>query len=108
VGRGGEADVVWLPARPGWSWLLVSDGIYKAVRLDELARLMTAPTAAAGYTYWTVREASRTAILPATIDSLRVSVDTLRAQVQRLNEPFGPSVPQADSITAQQPTGAPR
>src|SRR5690606_23217150 len=21
VGRGGEADVVWLPARPGWSWI---------------------------------------------------------------------------------------
>jgi serine/threonine protein phosphatase PrpC len=47
VGRGGEADVVWLPARPGWSWLLISDGIYKAVRLDELAHLMSAPTAAA-------------------------------------------------------------
>lgn len=46
VGRGGEADVVWLPARPGWSWLLISDGIYKVVRLDELARIMDAPTAA--------------------------------------------------------------
>lgn len=46
VGRGGEADVVWLPARPGWSWLIVSDGVYKSVRLDELARAMEAPTAA--------------------------------------------------------------
>jgi PPM family protein phosphatase len=46
VGRGGEADVVWLPARPGWSWLIVSDGVYKSVRLDELARAMAAPTAA--------------------------------------------------------------
>jgi serine/threonine protein phosphatase PrpC len=36
----------WLPARPGWSWLLVSDGIYKAMRLDELQRAMEAPTAA--------------------------------------------------------------
>ena len=47
VGRGGEADATWLPARPGWSWLLVSDGVYKSVRLDELARLMEAPSAAA-------------------------------------------------------------
>lgn len=46
VGRGGEADATWLPVRPGWSWLIVSDGIYKSVRLDELAKLMQAPTAA--------------------------------------------------------------
>jgi PPM family protein phosphatase len=46
VGRGGEADLALLPARPGWSWLLVSDGIYKAMRLDELQRAMEAPTAA--------------------------------------------------------------
>jgi serine/threonine protein phosphatase PrpC len=46
VGRGGEADAVWLPARPGWSWLLVSDGVYKSVRMDELARLMAGPNAA--------------------------------------------------------------
>jgi len=41
VGRGGEADVVWMPARPGWSWMIVSDGIYKAMRLDELSALMS-------------------------------------------------------------------
>ena len=46
VGRGGEADATWLPARPGWSWLLVSDGVYKSVRLDELARILEAPSAA--------------------------------------------------------------
>jgi serine/threonine protein phosphatase PrpC len=46
VGRGGEADLALLPARPGWSWLLVSDGIYKAMRLDELQRAIEAPTAA--------------------------------------------------------------
>jgi serine/threonine protein phosphatase PrpC len=40
VGRGGEADVAWLPARPGWSWLLISDGVYKVMRLDELGELM--------------------------------------------------------------------
>ena len=45
VGRGGEADVVWLPARPGWSWLIISDGIYKAMRLDELGLVMEEPTA---------------------------------------------------------------
>lgn len=47
VGRGGEADVAWLPARPGWSWLIISDGVYKVMRLDELGRVMEAPTARA-------------------------------------------------------------
>jgi serine/threonine protein phosphatase PrpC len=46
VGRGGEADVAWFPAAPGWSWLLVSDGVYKAMRLDELANAMAAATPA--------------------------------------------------------------
>ena len=48
VGRGGEADVLWLPARPGWSYLLISDGVTKAMRLDELGEAMAAPSAAAG------------------------------------------------------------
>jgi serine/threonine protein phosphatase PrpC len=47
VGRGGEADVIWMPARPGWSWMIVSDGIYKAIRLDELAELMAMKSSAA-------------------------------------------------------------
>jgi hypothetical protein len=47
IGRGGEADVSWMPARPGWSWLIVSDGIYKAMRLDELGRVMEEPSAGA-------------------------------------------------------------
>lgn len=46
VGRGGEADAVWLPARPGWSWLIISDGVYKVVRLDELGEMMAIPDAA--------------------------------------------------------------
>lgn len=45
VGRGAEADVTWIPARPGWSWLLVSDGIYKSMRLDELERALEASSA---------------------------------------------------------------
>ena len=47
VGRGGEADVTWLPARPGWSWLIISDGVYKAMRLDELGDAMASSTATA-------------------------------------------------------------
>lgn len=43
VGHGGEADTVWLPLRPGWSYLLVSDGIPKAMRLDELGETLTLP-----------------------------------------------------------------
>lgn len=45
VGRGGEADVIWLPARAGWSWLIISDGVYKVMRLDELGAVMAEPTA---------------------------------------------------------------
>ena len=47
VGRGGEADAGWLPARPGWSYLLISDGVTKAMRLDELGSAMAAPSAEA-------------------------------------------------------------
>lgn len=48
IGRGGEADVVWLPARPGWSWLIISDGVSKVMRLDELGAVMSAATARSG------------------------------------------------------------
>lgn len=48
VGRGGEADVLWLPARPGWSWLIVSDGVSKVMRLDELGAAMNAGSARNG------------------------------------------------------------
>jgi serine/threonine protein phosphatase PrpC len=47
VGRGGEADAAWIPLRPGWTYLLASDGISKATRLDELGEAMAAPSAAA-------------------------------------------------------------
>jgi serine/threonine protein phosphatase PrpC len=40
VGRGGEADAIWIPARPGWSMAIVSDGVAKAMRLDELGAAM--------------------------------------------------------------------
>ena len=45
IGRGGEPDVAWLPAAPGWSWVIISDGVYKAMRLDELAESLAAPSA---------------------------------------------------------------
>ncbi|HEX2080033.1 MAG TPA: PP2C family serine/threonine-protein phosphatase [Longimicrobium sp.] len=40
VGRGGEAEATWIPVRPGWTYLLVSDGVTKAMRLDELGDAM--------------------------------------------------------------------
>jgi hypothetical protein len=46
VGHGGEADTAWLPARPGWTYLLISDGVTKATRLDELGEAMALPGAA--------------------------------------------------------------
>jgi protein phosphatase len=47
VGRGGEADAAWIPARAGWSYLLVSDGVTKATRVEELGEIMTLPAAEA-------------------------------------------------------------
>ena len=46
VGRNGDADVGWLPAAPGWSWMLISDGVYKVMRMDELSAAMAAATPA--------------------------------------------------------------
>jgi len=40
VGHGGEADTTWIPAKPGWSYLLHSDGVTKTMRLDELGEAM--------------------------------------------------------------------
>ncbi|MBW3570783.1 MAG: protein phosphatase 2C domain-containing protein [Gemmatimonadetes bacterium] len=40
VGRGGEAEAAWIPVRAGWTYLLVSDGVTKAMRLDELGEAM--------------------------------------------------------------------
>ena len=47
VGRGGEAEASWIPVRPGWTYLLVSDGVTKAMRLDELGGAMALPSAQA-------------------------------------------------------------
>lgn len=47
VGRGGEAEASWIPVRPGWTYLLISDGVTKAMRLDELGDAMALPSAAA-------------------------------------------------------------
>jgi serine/threonine protein phosphatase PrpC len=47
IGRGGEADAVALPVRTGWSYCIISDGVTKAMRLDELGEAMASPTAAA-------------------------------------------------------------
>jgi serine/threonine protein phosphatase PrpC len=47
VGHGGEADTTWIPVRPGWSYLLHSDGVTKEMRLDELGDAMALPTSAA-------------------------------------------------------------
>lgn len=46
VGHGGEPDTVWIPAAPGWCYALVSDGVSKAMRLEEIGRALGASTAA--------------------------------------------------------------
>jgi serine/threonine protein phosphatase PrpC len=47
VGRGGEAEASWIPVRPGWTYLLISDGVTKAMRLDELGGAMALSSAQA-------------------------------------------------------------
>jgi serine/threonine protein phosphatase PrpC len=167
VGRGGSADVGWLPARPGWSWLIISDGVYKVMRLDELAELMAmnSPEAAcqalrqkvsergpddnytavfvralggppgtpvtedrtepmipatatvtpahrsgpwgpiaavlalvalalAGYALWSAQDSSARATDRMELERLRTTVDSLRLEVQELNEPFGLATPE--------------
>ncbi|HEV7586727.1 MAG TPA: PP2C family serine/threonine-protein phosphatase [Longimicrobium sp.] len=47
VGHGGEADTTWIPAKPGWSYLLHSDGVTKTMRLDELGEAMALPSSSA-------------------------------------------------------------
>ncbi|HEX6038276.1 PP2C family protein-serine/threonine phosphatase [Longimicrobium sp.] len=47
VGRGGEAEASWIPVRPGWTYLLISDGVTKAMRLDELGDAMALDSARA-------------------------------------------------------------
>jgi serine/threonine protein phosphatase PrpC len=178
VGRGGEADVTWFPARPGWSWLIVSDGVYKAMRLDELAELMAMRSAAAacdalklkveergpddnytavlvramggpaaatspqertepmmhlptrttaaarggawgpiaavlallalalsGYALWSVAAGPEQA-QRAEIERLRTEVDSLRAQVNELSDPFGPQEGEPAGTVSQPPPDA--
>lgn len=179
VGRGGEADVAWIPAAPGWSWLVISDGVYKAMRLDELAAAMSAPTAAqtceairskvqergaddnftavavralggapaagpahgtgtsqpmtqhppprsgrsaaagialalallalalGGFAVWTARVAAAGGVQQGEMLQLRAEVDSLRALVSEVVEPFGPAVPDT-AIPTPTPQTPPR
>ncbi|HSU17061.1 PP2C family protein-serine/threonine phosphatase [Longimicrobium sp.] len=47
VGHGGEADTTWIPVRAGWTFLVHSDGVTKAMRLDELGAAMAMSSSAA-------------------------------------------------------------
>jgi serine/threonine protein phosphatase PrpC len=47
VGHGGEADTVWIPVRAGWTFLVHSDGVTKAMRLDELGEAMALASSSA-------------------------------------------------------------
>lgn len=108
VGRGGEADATWIPVRPGWTYLLVSDGVSKATRMDELGEAMAAPTADAivevirrkveergpddNYTAVAVR------VLPREDDTEpepapRSAVDDTEPEPRRRNDLFNPVTP---------------
>ncbi|HEX8694613.1 MAG TPA: protein phosphatase 2C domain-containing protein [Longimicrobium sp.] len=47
VGHGGEADTTWIPVKAGWSYVLHSDGVTKAVRIDEIGEFLALGSAAA-------------------------------------------------------------
>lgn len=159
VGRGGDADTTWIPARPGWSYAIVSDGVTKAMRLDELGVALASQSAehacevirrkviergpddnftavvvriagtdplmapsspgpgssmhqapppprrspavvltgflallallASGFAVWIARETHASAVERAEVDRLRQEVDSVRARIQQLEEPFG-------------------
>lgn len=47
VGHGGEADTTWIPVKAGWTFLVHSDGVTKAMRLDELGEAMALASSSA-------------------------------------------------------------
>jgi serine/threonine protein phosphatase PrpC len=167
VGRGGEADATRVPARPGWAYAIVSDGVTKAMRIDEIgdalasgdaaracetirrrvvergpddnftaavvrilgASASTRPASAhpqperpavspparsvgtvvvgllallallaAGAAFWMVREMQEAPPHRADVERLRSEVDSLRARVGQLEEPFGPAAPTAAPV----------
>ena len=59
IGHGGEADTTWIPVRPGWTYLLHSDGVTKTMRLDELGEAMALKSAAAACEAITVKVEER-------------------------------------------------
>jgi serine/threonine protein phosphatase PrpC len=176
IGRGGEPDVAWVPAAPGWSWVIISDGVYKAMRLDELAaalaegsaeeaclsirrkvnergpddnftaivvRAVGGPSARftsipitdmtlespssvphsgssrgagvalaiavlalvlAGVAFWIAREASENAVADAEVIELRQQIDSLKAMLGDLSDPFAPTPPSSGApATTTQP-----
>jgi PPM family protein phosphatase len=161
VGRGGDADATWIPVQPGWSYAIVSDGVTKAMRLDELGVALASPSAehacevirrkviergpddnftavvvriagkdpavapdpnapgssmhhhaaprprrspavvltgflallallASGIAVWLARETRASAVERIEVERLRQEMDSVRARLQQLEEPFGP------------------
>ncbi|MEX2283958.1 MAG: PP2C family protein-serine/threonine phosphatase [Gemmatimonadota bacterium] len=45
LGHGGTPDVFWIPVGPGWSYAVITDGVSKAMRLDEIGSALGAGSA---------------------------------------------------------------
>ncbi len=88
VGRGGEADATWIPVRPGWSYLLVSDGITKAMRLDELGEALGATDPAGACAAIRRKVEERGPDDNYTVVAVRVGLDD-GATVERPHPPSG-------------------
>jgi protein phosphatase len=106
VGRGGEADVFWLPVRAGWSYLILSDGVTKTMRVEELGTAMAMASAAETCEAIRRKAAERepddnfTAVLVRVLgDAGRAAADPLPAAPRIAHAP-PPSIPSSTGATA--------
>ena len=109
VGRGGEAEATWIPVRAGWTYLLVSDGVTKAMRLDELGHAMALPSSEAICQSITRKVEERgpddnyTAVAVRVLDGGGGGGDATRAGARRLR----PSASTASGRTPRPPAAPP-
>jgi hypothetical protein len=61
---------------------------------------------ASGAAFWIAREAQQQATDRTEVEQLRQEVDSLRARLNQIEEPFGPTAPAPGSPNPAQPTGA--
>jgi serine/threonine protein phosphatase PrpC len=104
VGRGGEADAIWLPAYPGWSYCIISDGVTKAMRLDELGDALAAPSAAAACERMRRKVQERGADDNFTAVVVKISGEDAGHPQHSAATPGASPPPAADPVNARRPS----